>query len=93
MKKGATGGCICIFRRNAIFARLPFCVGADKLWAESKRKEECFMTLGQRIQMCRKRRGLSQEQLGEQVGVSRQAVHKKYAKRIDPSIPVPRRNH
>jgi len=34
------------------------------------------MTLGQRIQMCRKRRGLSQEQLGEQIGVSRQAVSK-----------------
>ena len=34
------------------------------------------MTLGQRIQMCRKRCGLSQEQLGDQMGVSRQAVSK-----------------
>lgn len=34
------------------------------------------MTLGQRIQMCRKRNGLSQEALGERIGVSRQAVSK-----------------
>lgn len=39
-------------------------------------KEAEHMTLGQRIQMCRKRRGLSQEQLGEQMNVSRQAVSK-----------------
>lgn len=34
------------------------------------------MTLGQRIQELRKRRGLSQEALGEALGVSRQAVSK-----------------
>lgn len=44
------------------------------------------MTLGQRIQMCRKRRGLSQEQLGEQVGVSRQAVSKWEQDTAQPSI-------
>ena len=30
--------------------------------------------------------------IADALGVSRQAVHKKYARRIDPSIPVPRRN-
>lgn len=34
------------------------------------------MTLGERLQALRKSRGLSQEQLAEQVGVSRQAVSK-----------------
>ncbi len=34
------------------------------------------MTLGERIQSCRKRAGLSQEQLAERLGVSRQAVSK-----------------
>ena len=33
------------------------------------------MTLGQRIQKGRKEAGLSQEELAEQLGVSRQAVH------------------
>ena len=32
------------------------------------------MTLGQRIQELRKQKGLSQEGLGEKLGVSRQAV-------------------
>ena len=34
------------------------------------------MTLGQRIAECRKRLGLSQEGLGEKLGVSRQAISK-----------------
>lgn len=37
------------------------------------------------------RRGMSWQEIAEALGVSRQAVHKKYAKRIDPSIEVPRR--
>ncbi|RRD50164.1 hypothetical protein [Arachnia propionica] len=37
------------------------------------------------------RAGLSWAQIGDLLGVSRQAVHKKYNKRIDPSITVPRR--
>lgn len=38
------------------------------------------------------RAGLSWQDIADALGVSRQAVHKKHAKRIDPSIPVPRRN-
>lgn len=38
------------------------------------------------------RAGMSWQEVADALGVSRQAVHKKYAKRIDPSIPVPRRN-
>ena len=34
------------------------------------------MTIGQRITALRKERRLSQEELGEQVGVSRQAIYK-----------------
>lgn len=34
------------------------------------------MTLGQRISLCRKQRGMTQEELGEKLGVSRQAVSK-----------------
>ena len=34
------------------------------------------MTLGQRIQELRKNLGLSQEELGEKMGVSRQAISK-----------------
>jgi hypothetical protein len=30
--------------------------------------------------------------IADALGVTRQAVHKKYAKRIDPAIPVSRRN-
>lgn len=37
------------------------------------------------------RAGMSWQDIAAALGVSRQAVHKKYAKRIDPSIPVPRR--
>ena len=40
------------------------------------RKEAMAMTLGQRIQELRKQKGLSQEALGEALGVSRQAVSK-----------------
>ena len=34
------------------------------------------MTMGQRIAQTRKEQGLSQEGLGEQLGVSRQAIYK-----------------
>lgn len=37
------------------------------------------------------RAGYSWARIGDLLGVSRQAVHKKYNKRIDPSIAVPRR--
>lgn len=37
------------------------------------------------------RAGMSWPEIADALGVTRQAVHKKYAKRIDPSIPVPRR--
>ena len=39
-------------------------------------KEETAMTLGEQIQALRKSKGLSQEGLGEALGVSRQAVSK-----------------
>ncbi|ACZ22426.1 hypothetical protein Sked_25220 [Sanguibacter keddieii DSM 10542] len=38
------------------------------------------------------RAGMSWNDVAEALGVSRQAVHKKYSKRIDPTIAVPRRN-
>lgn len=38
------------------------------------------------------RAGMSWQGIADALGVSRQAVHKKYAKKIDPSIPVPRRS-
>jgi hypothetical protein len=38
------------------------------------------------------RQGLSWNDVADALGVSRQAVHKKYSKRIDPTIQVPRRN-
>lgn len=38
------------------------------------------------------RSGMSWQEVADALGVSRQAVHKKYARRIDPRIPVPRRN-
>ncbi|MGM7699834.1 helix-turn-helix domain-containing protein [Microbacterium sp. A84] len=37
------------------------------------------------------RAGMSWQEIADALGVSRQAVHKKYAKRVDPTIPVPRR--
>ena len=42
----------------------------------SEERKETDMTLGERIQACRKRAGLSQEALAEQLQVSRQAVSK-----------------
>lgn len=44
------------------------------------------MTLGERIQKERTARGLSQEALGERVGVSRQAVSKWEADKAIPDI-------
>lgn len=38
------------------------------------------------------RSGMSWSEIGDALQISRQAVHKKYAKRIDPTIPVPRRS-
>jgi len=37
------------------------------------------------------RAGLTWQNVADALGVSRQAVHKKYAKRVDPSIDLPRR--
>ncbi|MBG6216051.1 putative transcriptional regulator [Arthrobacter sp. CAN_A6] len=37
------------------------------------------------------RAGLTWLEIADALGVSRQAVHKKYIRRIDPQIPVPRR--
>lgn len=38
------------------------------------------------------RAGLSWQDVADALGITRQAVHKKYAKRIDPTIDVPRRS-
>jgi len=37
------------------------------------------------------RAGMTWQQIADGLGVTRQAVHKKYAKRIDPTIDIPRR--
>ncbi|TDP89051.1 hypothetical protein EDF62_3508 [Leucobacter luti] len=38
------------------------------------------------------RAGMSWQEIADALGVSRQAAHKKYAKKVDPTIPVPRRS-
>ncbi|GAB2568079.1 hypothetical protein [Leucobacter ruminantium] len=38
------------------------------------------------------RAGMGWPEIAEALGVTRQAVHKKYAKRIDQTIPIPRRS-
>lgn len=37
------------------------------------------------------RAGLSWQTIADALGVTRQAVHKKYARRVDPQIQIPRR--
>lgn len=38
------------------------------------------------------RAGMSWQAIADALGVTRQAAHKKHSRRIDPTIPVPRRN-
>lgn len=38
------------------------------------------------------RSGMSWPEIAHALGVTRQAVHKKYARKIDPSVPVARRS-
>lgn len=38
------------------------------------------------------RAGMKWQDIADALGVTRQAVHKKYAKRVDPTIPILRRN-
>lgn len=38
------------------------------------------------------RSGMSWQEIADALGVTRQAAHKKHSKRIDPTIPIPRRN-
>ena len=44
------------------------------------------MTLGERIALARKKAGLSQEQLGDRLGVSRQAVSKWESSQANPDV-------
>ena len=37
------------------------------------------------------RAGMTWQQIADALGVTRQAAHKKFAKRVDPTIPLPRR--
>ena len=37
------------------------------------------------------RAGMTWQKIADALGVTRQAVHKKYAKKVDPTIEVPRR--
>ncbi|MCC3265274.1 hypothetical protein [Arthrobacter gengyunqii] len=37
------------------------------------------------------RAGMKWQEIADALGVTRQAVHKKYSKRVDPSIVIPRR--
>ena len=62
-------------RRLRIFR--PRLVACNRtLWYAGSGKKGDAMSLGERIQSCRKRSGRSQEQLAEHLGVSRQAVSK-----------------
>ncbi|MBN8204495.1 hypothetical protein JF550_00825 [Microbacterium esteraromaticum] len=38
------------------------------------------------------RSGMTWQEIADALGVTRQAAHKKHAKRVDPTIPTPRRN-
>lgn len=38
------------------------------------------------------RSGMNWQDIADALGVTRQAAHKKHSKRIDPTIPTPRRN-
>ena len=46
------------------------------IWYPMGSKEDGIMTLGERIQSLRKAAGLSQEELGDKLGVARQSVSK-----------------
>lgn len=37
------------------------------------------------------RASMSWQAIADELGITRQAVHRKYSRRIDPTIPVPRR--
>lgn len=38
------------------------------------------------------RSGMKWQEIADALGVTRQAVHKKHSKRVDPTIPISRRN-
>ena len=38
------------------------------------------------------RAGMTWQDIADALGVTRQAAHKKHSKRVDPTIPTPRRN-
>jgi len=38
------------------------------------------------------RSGMNWQDIADALGVTRQAAHKKHSKRVDPAIPIPRRN-
>jgi DNA-binding XRE family transcriptional regulator len=38
------------------------------------------------------RAGMTWQDVADALGVTRQAAHKKHSKRVDPTIPIPRRN-
>ena len=60
---------------------------ADHLyWVHQTPKEESSMNISDRIQTLRKAKGMSQEQLADAVGVSRQAVSKWESEQASPDL-------
>ena len=60
---------------------------ADHLyWGHQTPKEESSMNISDRIQTLRKAKGMSQEQLADAVGVSRQAVSKWESEQASPDL-------